>query len=159
MDIYRITLMGHRELGAHQAVEDRLYQILRHTLRANPCVEIYVGRNGAYDLLAASVVKRIQREMGRERCELILVLPYTEKDMPYYEKYYDCVMIPDCLAHTHPKGAITKRNRWMVEQCDLLICYVERESGGAYTALKYAARLGKDIINLAANEPEINTVY
>lgn len=49
----------------------------------------------------------------------------------------------------HPKGAITKRNRWMVEQADLLVCYVEQDEGGAYAALKYAKKLGKKTINLA----------
>ena len=40
----------------------------------------------------------------------------------------------------------------MVEESDLFLCYVERPSGGAYTALQYAKRLGKDIINLATAE-------
>ena len=69
--------------------------------------------------------------------------------MEHYEKYYDSVIIPECIAKTHPKGAITKRNRWMIEQADLFICFVEHEEGGAYTALKYAKKLGKKIINLA----------
>ena len=48
------------------------------------------------------------------------MLPYLEKDMEYYEKYYDNVMIPECIEETHPKGVITKRNRWMVEQATSL---------------------------------------
>ncbi|MBE6646325.1 MAG: DUF1273 domain-containing protein, partial [Ruminococcaceae bacterium] len=55
-------------------------------------------------------------------------------------------MIPECIGRTHPKCAITKRNRWMVEACDLFICYVEREDGGAYTAMKYAKKLEKKVI-------------
>ena len=42
----------------------------------------------------------------------------------------------------------------MVEQADLFICYVEREEGGAYTALKYAKKLEKEVINLAEQEAE-----
>ena len=67
---------------------------------------------------------------------------YIKKNINYYLDYYDNVIIPDCLAKTHPKGAITKRNKWMVEQSSLLICYIEKESGGAYTAFKYAKKLG-----------------
>ena len=66
------------------------------------------------------------------------------------EKYYDRVDIP---ISAHPKLAITKRNEWMAEQADLVICYIERESGGAYKAVQYAKKLGKDIVNLA-NELE-----
>ena len=78
----------------------------------------------------------------------------AEKDMEYYEAYYNNVMIPECIGRTHPKGAITKRNRWMVEACDLFICYVEREDGGAYTAMKYAKKLEKKVINLAKIEED-----
>ena len=80
---------------------------------------------------------------------MTLVLPYMNKDIAYYEQYYDSILIPACLSRIHPKGAITKRNRWMVEECDLLVCYVEHESGGAYAALQYARKMGKEIINLA----------
>ena len=48
--------------------------------------------------------------------------------------------------------ASTERNRWMVEQADLVIVFVEKDSGGAYTAMKYAKQLGKTIINLAEKE-------
>ena len=92
--------------------------------------------------------------MGKANSEFIYVLPYPEKDMEYYEAYYDNVMIPECIGRTHPKGAITKRNRWMVEACDLFICYVEREDGGAYTAMKYAKKLEKKVINLAKIEED-----
>ena len=68
--------------------------------------------------------------------------------------YYDNVMIPECIGRTHPKGAITKRNRWMVEACDLFICYIEREDSGAYTAMKYAKKLEKKVINLAKSEED-----
>ena len=110
--------------------------------------------DGEFDIYAATVVKRVQNAMGKANNEFICVLPYPEKDMEYYEEYYDNVMIPECIGRTHPKGAITKRNRWMVEQADLFICYVEREEGGAYTALKYAKKLEKEVINLAEDEEE-----
>ena len=42
----------------------------------------------------------------------------------------------------------------MVEQADLFVCYVEREEGGAYTAMKYAKKLEKKVINLATIEED-----
>ena len=108
--------------------------------------------DGGFDIYAATVVKRIQNAVGKENSELICVLPYTEKDINYYEEYYDSVMIPECIYGTHPKGAIAKRNKWMVEHSELVICYVEREEGGAYTAMRYAKRIGKKVINLAKND-------
>lgn len=86
--------------------------------------------------------------------EFICVLPYPISDMESYEKYYDKVIIPEFVEKSHPKGAITKRNRWMVENCDLLVCYVEEMKGGAYKAMKYAKSLGKKTVNLAQNKDD-----
>ena len=151
---YRVVLFGHRDFGEHKMLEKQLYPILKEVIRSNPFVEIYVGRNGEFDIYAASIVKRVQNVVGKDNNELICILPYPEKDMGYYEEYYDNVMIPECIGRTCPKGAITKRNRWMVEQANLFVCYVEREIGGAYAALEYAKKLGKQIINLAELDNE-----
>ena len=58
------------------------------------------------------------------------------------------------LGLSHPKFAITKRNEWMAEQADLILCYIERESGGAYKAVQYAKKLRKEVINLAEKNKE-----
>ena len=146
---YRIVLFGHRDFNHHRILDENLSVLLKEIIRKKPFVEIYVGRNGEFDLYAATIVKQLQNEIGKNNHELICVLPYSKKDMEYYAKYYDHVIIPETIGKTHPKGAILKRNRWMVEQADLLICYVERKQGGAYSALKYAEKLGKKILNLA----------
>ena len=147
-ETYRVVLFGHRDFNGHRILDEKLYPLLKDLIRTKPFVEIYIGRKGEFDLYAATVVKRVQNAMGKDNNEFICVLPYPEKDMEYYEKYYDNVMIPECIGKTHPKGAITKCNRWMVEQCDLFVCYIEREEGGAYTAMKYAQKLDKKIVNL-----------
>lgn len=42
---------------------------------------------------------------------------------------YDEVYVPGELAGVHPKSAITKRNRLMVDQSQYLIAYVHRDFG------------------------------
>ena len=152
MNIYKVTLFGHREIYEHQKIEKKLYPILRDLIRTKEYVEILVGCNGEFDKFAASVVKRAQKDFGAHNSEMTLVLPYHYKDAEYYEQYYDSIIIPDAVSGAHPKGAITARNRWMTEECDLFICYVNRTSGGAHAALKYANKLGKIIINLSADD-------
>ena len=149
---YRIALFGHRSFCNHKILDEQLYLLIKELINTKPFLEIYIGRNGEFDIFAASVIKRVQKAMGKENSELIGVFPYSQKDMEYFEKYYDAVVIPECIGRMHPKGAITKRNRWMVEQADCLICYVERENGGAYNAMKYAEKLSKKVINLAKKE-------
>ena len=61
---------------------------------------------------------------------------------------YDEIIIPDCVINSHYKSAISVRNRWMVENSDIILSYIHRNFGGAFTAVKYAVRLNKKVINL-----------
>lgn len=126
--------------------------LLRELLRTKKFIEIYIDRDGEFDTYAATLVKRVQRDYDDSHMiEFNLILPYPQKDMEDFEKHYDRVDIP---ISAHPKLAITKRNEWMAEQADLVLCYIERESGGAYKAVKYARTLGKEVINLAEETKE-----
>lgn len=58
----------------------------------------------------------------------------------YLYELYDDIEIPTALKGCHPKAAIEKRNRLMVERADLLITYVVYESGGAFRTLNYATK-------------------
>ena len=83
---------------------------------------------------------------------LILILPYMtaefSKNQEGYADYYDCVEISANATHVHPKNAIQARNRQMIDRADLVICYIEHPSGGAYQSVRYALKKGKKIINL-----------
>ena len=148
MDIYRIALFGHRDFCATRETEGKLYDVLKNLMLKKSCLEIYIGRNGEFDLFAASIVKRIKKELDNSSCSVTLVLPYKVKDIEYYEKYYDDIIIYENEERLHPKATIAKRNGWMVENSDLLICFVDHNSGGAYKALQYAQKLGIKTINL-----------
>lgn len=154
MDIFRVTFFGHREVWNIRELESKLMPILKNVMDTHTYIEFYVGRNGEFDEIVASVIKRLKKEREMSYNILILVLPYTVKDMEYYEKYYDEIIIPESIGKAHYKNAITLRNRWMVDQADLVIVNVERQSGGAYTAMRYAEKQNKKIINLNELEEE-----
>ena len=152
MDIYRVAFFGHRRIDKFREIEERLVPILKELILTKEYVEFYIGRNGEFDEFVASVIKRVQKQLDRDNNVMILTLPYTVKDIEYYEDYYDEIVIPDAIGKAHPKGAITLRNKWMVEESDLVVCYVERESGGAYSAVKYAKKLNKRVVNIGSAE-------
>ena len=82
----------------------------------------------------------------------ILVLPYERADYrdnkESFENYYDEVQIDSESQHAYPKAAIGIRNNDMVDRSDMVICYIERQNGGAYNAVKYAKKQNKKVINL-----------
>ena len=154
VDIYRVAFIGHREIDDIRYIEDTIQGIAEGLLRTYEYVDFYVGRNGDFDISAASAIKRAQKSYGNSNSSLIVVLPYTVKDEYFLEQFYDEIYYP-LDPKTHFKEAITKRNRWMIDNADLLICYVEEgQCSGAMTTLKYAQNNGIRIINLAEKGDE-----
>lgn len=148
MNIFTVSLFGHRRIDDLRQFSDRLAAIVKRLIQAKPYVAFLVGRHGEFDEYAVSIIKQVQKDIGKENSDITLILPYTVANIEYYETYYDSIIIPECLHGVHPKSAITIKNRWMIERSDLVIVYVERDKGGAYTAMKYADKLNKQVINL-----------
>jgi len=148
MEVFTVSLFGHRKIDDVWGVREQIVRVIKPLIQEKMYVTFLVGRNGEFDECAAAAIKRVQAEIGKENNEMTLVLPYQVADMEAYEKYYDNIIIPEAVYGVHPKSAITRKNRWMVEGSDLVIVYIEREDGGAYQAMRYAARLEKRIVNL-----------
>lgn len=145
-DFFKISLFGHRDFSEHVSMERGLMKLLAELLNDRELVEIYIGRNGEFDVFSASIIKRFQKKTDDKKCEMTLVLPYAVRDVDDFQKYYDNVTIP---IKAHPKAAITLRNKWMIENSDLVLVYVVNSHGGAYEAMRYAEKLNKKVINLA----------
>ena len=152
MKIYTVSFFGHRKLYDLRQIDERLSPLIKKLIQTKQYVAFLIGRHGEFDEYAASVIKRVQKEIGSDNNDLTLVIPYIVADIEYYEKYYDNVIIPEPVEGAHQKLAITLRNQWMVEQSDLVIVNVEHSKGGAYTAMKYAEKNNKKIINLCDRE-------
>ena len=151
-EIYRVSFIGHRQIDRFRFVEEHLDQIISELLNNKEYVEFYVGRNGDFDTMVASAVKRGQKAYGAANSSLILVLPYTVSDMELLEQFYDEIWLPEELYKVHYKSAITKRKEWLVKNSDLLVAYVVNDSGGAAYCLKQAQKEGVQIKNIAIEE-------
>lgn len=148
MEIYRVAFIGHRELFDITNIENKIEELVKELMRSHSFVEFYVGRNGDFDVSAASVIKRVRKSCDANNCELILVLPYANKDECYFEQYYDNIYYP-LDPKTHYKNAIQKRNEWLIDNSNLLIAYVEpQRAGGAQKTLQYAIKTNRYVINL-----------
>ena len=107
MKIYTVSFFGHRKIENLRELDNTLYYKIKNLISEHEFISFLVGRNGEFDECAASVIKRVQRELGKDCCELTLVLPYVLSNIEDYEAYYDCVLIPDGLSSKiYPKRAI-----------------------------------------------------
>lgn len=148
-----VSLFGHRIIEDYNFVESKLYELLRILMqRGDKELEFLVGRNGDFDLMAASVIRKLKKETGNENVFLTLVLPYETAELrdnvEAFENYYDSIEICEASADCNFKFAIVARNRDMVDRSDMVVVCVKNNSGGAYQTFKYAEKNQKRIINL-----------
>lgn len=148
------TNFGHRWIDENfRQIEAKLEEIIRKLIREYEYVDFFVGRDGDFDRMVASMVRIVRRDGFDFNSSLVWVMPYTKAE--YYnnrenfDKYYDEIEVCDKSYSAHPKSAIKIRNEYMIDRSDLTVFYVTKDSGGAYKAMKYAMQNKKNIINLA----------
>lgn len=153
MEIYTVSFFGHRLVERASEIQVRLEILLHDLITQKEYVEFLIGRDGKFDLLAASSIRRTVKQYGYGNTSLILVLPYMkaeyrDNEMSYLD-YYDEVEICADSSEVHYKSAIQVRNRCMVDRSDLVVCCIQHKSGGAYSTMQYAKKQGKQVRNLA----------
>ena len=116
-------------------------------------VVFLVGKDGDFDQIVASAVKRAKRIYRDDNSAFTLCMPYPTEalnlHMQSYRAYYDEINVYNPDENIHPKAAHQARNRDMVDRSDLVVFYVEHEHGGAWQTMSYAVNQEKEIINLA----------
>lgn len=150
---YTVSLFGHRIIEDYITVGSKLYELLRIVMQnGSREIEFLVGRNGDFDLMVASIIRKLKKETGNDNVFLTLVLPYETAELrnntESFESYYDSIEICEASADQNFKYAIVARNRDMIDRSDMVVVYVKNELGGAYQSLKYAEKNQKRIINL-----------
>ena len=152
MNIFTVTFFGHRYINNMFKLEAKLEPILKDLINQKEYVEFLVGRDGEFDQIVSSAIRNAKERYDYGNVSHILVLPYERANYrdnrDSFEDYYDEIQISSSAAAAHPKAAIGVRNRDMCDRADMVVCYVEKESGGAYNAMKYAESIGKKVINL-----------
>lgn len=137
------TFCGHSRISQSEEVEKWLYTVTQRLIEQG-ITTFYLGGYGAFDSLAASVLRKQKKRYPQ--IELVLVLAYlkTRQDI----SYYDSTVYPP-LEAVPRRFAISHRNRWMVESTDVMVAYVLHDWGGAATTLQYAKQKKKSIISFA----------
>lgn len=152
MYCFTVSFFGHRIISNAIDVEKRLEKIIRRILHEKEYTEFLVGREGEFDILVSSVIRRVVKSCSYGNSSLVLVLPYMKAEYRNNESsfhdYYDEIEICSESEKAHFKSAITIRNKTMVNRSELVICCIEHEYGGAYKAVEYAKKQSINVINI-----------
>jgi uncharacterized phage-like protein YoqJ len=146
---------GHRRIPSDKIGEIKTK--LKHTL--TEMIEsgyLYFGVGGAlgFDTLAALTILELKKDYPRVR--LILVLPcvnqtqgWKEKDVDVYEFIKSQCDKYVYVSREYTSNCMLKRNRHLVDNSSLCICYLTENTGGTAYTVRYAKQKGLRIINIA----------
>ena len=146
---------GHRwyDSSRKHSVRKRIEECVREAYR-NGITNFISGMAIGFDLLAAEVVLSLRHECPA--ITLTAVLPFREQASRFNElnkcRYYKCLSQADdivILSNGYTAKCYLERDRFMVEHSSLLIaCYDGRNRGGTFWTVNFAARTGKNVINI-----------
>ena len=152
MEVFIVSFFGHRMIENALEIENRLDQLIRILLQEHEYIEFLVGRDGEFDQIVSSAIRRCKREYRSDNSAHVWVLPYPTADFrdneDAYRNYYDEIEICGTSADGHFKGAHQARNRAMVDRSHLVVFCIQHDSGGAWQTMKYAKKQGKPYINI-----------
>ena len=146
-----ISFFGHREICDTAELEKKLLFALTEILDDRPC-ELLFGGYGMFDNLAYKCCRKLLDSGKTYDLQFIFVTPYVtesylKNQIVSKTLIFDEIVYPP-IEKVPYKFAISARNRWIVEQSDTVISYVNKKYGGAYSACLHAKKLDKTLISL-----------
>ncbi len=103
------------------------------------------GGMGQFDAICEGTVNRLKLKYPQIR--LFIIMPYVNFK-PKHNTVVDEMIFPDGFELYHPKAAIQKRNRYMVDHANYAVCYVRYSWGGAAQTLNYAQKQGIQCVHI-----------
>lgn len=139
-----VCFAGHRDEWRNVGIEEKLETTIEELILKGYTI-FYDGGKGHFDDLCAGILLKLKKNYPYIKIYRVLS-NYNHRAKETLNPNYTDFVMPD-IEKFHPKQRITKRNEWMVESCNVLVCHiVETYKSGAYNTLKYAQKLHKPII-------------
>ena len=134
------TFFGHRD--APDSLAEKLRKTLIELLETGNVDVFYIGNSGNFDRVASRVFSELSSEYSFT-CRIVLAyLPEHETDYNFE------TILPEGIENVPKRFAISYRNKWMIEQSDMVVAYVKRNYGGAYQFKVIAEKKGKKVIEI-----------
>lgn len=143
------TFFGHRECP--DTIKPALRKTIEMLITDHGVENFYVGNQGQFDACVRSTLRQLKIEYPNIR--YAVVLAYMPVRRSEFDDFTDTVF-PEGLETVHPRYAIDRRNKWMLERTDFVICCIQHPWGCAAQYVQAAVRQGKTVIDLCNYRPE-----
>ena len=137
------TFFGHKDTP--KEIEPTLRSTLIDLIENKTVNVFYVGNNGSFD---AMVRRQLEDLSHTYPITYNVVLAYLPTKRSEYDDYTNTIL-PEGIETAPKRFAISWRNKWMIEQSDIVVTYVTHTFGGAAQFKEMAKRQGKTVIELS----------
>ena len=137
-----VTFFGHKDTPKN--IEPTLRTTLVDLIENHGATEFYVGNNGSFDTMVRRQLEALSQTYPITYSVILAYLPGKKNE---YDDYTNTIL-PEGIETVHKRFAISYRNKWMVEQSDVVVTYVTHSFGGAAQFKELAERLDKTVFEL-----------
>lgn len=142
---------GHRNLKEWDFDQALLDRVVLNLIK-NGTENFLCGMALGFDMTAAESVIRLK---DKYRVKLTAVLPcrnqsdvYSEAGKSRYKRILGCCDEVIVLSEEYYSGCMHARDRYMVENCDAVVCFLRKKGGGTYYTVNYTKKLNIPLIEL-----------
>ena len=138
------TFFGHKDTP--KEIEPTLRSTLIDLIENKNVNVFYVGNNGNFDTM-------VRRQLGDlSKTYLItysVVLAYLPTEKNKNDNLTNTIY-PEGLETVPKRFAISRRNKWMIQQSDVVVTYVTHNFGGAAQFKEMAERQNKNVVEVSS---------
>lgn len=134
--------------------ENRLFSAISDLIDTGVTV-FYTGMAMGFDIIAAETILDIAKLRDDSSIRLVPCVPFIEQSKNFssnWKKRYDDVLSKAdqtiLLSDKYFKGCYMARNKFMVDNSDVVLTCFDGKPGGTKNTLDYAKEKGRKIINI-----------
>ena len=142
---------GHRILANTDFDELLLERVIENLIKTGT-KRFLCGMAIGFDLKCAQAVAVLKAKYD---IQLVACLPCANQSERFSEKnkrlYNEMLSASDEVIILEPEyksGCMQRRDRYLVDNCDVLVSFLRRNSGGTHYTVNYAKKMNKKIIEL-----------
>ena len=138
-----VTFFGHKDTPKN--TEPTLRTTLIDLIKNHNAAVFYVGNNGNFDTMVHRQLEALSQTYPITYSVVLAYLPTKKSE---YDELANTIL-PEGIETVPKRFAISYRNKWMLQQADVVVTYVSHSFGGAAQFKAMAERQGKTAIELS----------
>ena len=138
-----VTFFGHKDTP--KEIEPTLRTTLVDLIENHDATEFYVGNNGNFDTMARHQLEELSHTYPITYSVVLAYLPTKKSE---YDDFTNTIY-PEGIETAPKRFAISYRNKWMINQADVVVTYITHTYGGAWQFKVIAQKQGKMVIELS----------